>query len=132
VILKKHPTDFREDELFLQVDGLMNENEAEKQGSVVVNGKKDSLENDLWTNKYDELGGSTVKKRVSEWGELWNMTDDVGAKYEIKDLLIPMGKNSVFEESAINQEYNIGPKSSKPQITKSSSNPNDFLYNDEE
>ena len=129
VVLKKHPTDFREDELFLQVDGLMTENEAEKQGSVVVNGKKDSLENDLWTNKYDELGGSTVKKRVSEWGELWNMSDDVGAKYEIKDLLIPMGKNSVFEESAINKQYNIGPKSYMP---RSSSNPNDFLYNDEE
>lgn len=129
VVVKKHPTDNREDELYLQVDGLMTEEEAQKQGSVVVNGKRDSLENDGWINKYEVVGGSTVKPKVGWVGEILGSTDDVGAKYEIKDLLIPMGKNSMFEESAINKQYNIGPKSYMP---KSTSNTMDFLYNDNE
>lgn len=129
VVVKKDPRGPRYDERFLQVDGLMTEEEAQKQGSITVNGKKDSLENDGWVNKYDVVGGSSVKKKVGLVGEIFGSTDDVGAKYEVRDLLIPMGNNTKFGEAAINDKYSIGPKSYMP---KSTSNTMDFLYNDNE
>lgn len=132
VVVKKDPLGRQGPEYqqaFIQVDGMMTEADAEKEGSKLSNGKSGKIES-FFAN--DEVaGGSAIVKKVGLWDELWNNADPNGFKYEVKDLLIPIDNSTLFEGARMNDIFSIGPKSynpSTPSLSSGTNNPLDEEY----
>lgn len=113
IVVKRNGLNPAQDELFLQVDGMMTEDAAQSAGSRISNGKKSSVES-FMTND-DVIGGSALVKKPNWIQEIFGLgNDENGFKYEVKDLLVPINPNTKFGEAIINKQANVGPKNYNP------------------
>lgn len=131
VVVKKDPLGRgpQYDQAFIQVDGMMTESDAEREGSKMSGGKSGKIES--FFNNDEVIGGSAIVKKVGIWDELWGNTDPNGFKYEVKDLLIPIDNSTLFEGVRMNDIFSVGPKSynpNTPSISSGNNNPLDEEY----
>ena len=127
IVVKKDPLGRgpQYDQAFVQVDGMMTESDAEREGSKMSGGKSGKIES--FFNNDEVIGGSAIVKKVGVWDELWGNTDPNGFKYEVKDLLIPIDNSTLFEGARMNDIFSVGPKSYKPNTPNMSSGTNNPL-----
>ena len=124
IVVKKDPKNPNLDQVFIQADGLMTEADAEREGSRLTNGKPGSVES-FFSND-EQIGGSALVNKAPAWKLGFGSGPD-GYKYEIKDILIPIGNNTEFLDAALNDKYGIGKPSYNP-VGDESLNPAQFLY----
>lgn len=92
-----------EDELYLQVDGLMDENSAEASDAKTIKGQSSRIQSRFGTDD-DVIGGSALIGKSDNFG--W---DDV---YTIKDLLIPIDPSTAAGKAILNKKYGVTNKAS--------------------
>ena len=124
IVVRKDPKNPDLDQVFIQADGVMTEADAEKEGSRLTNGKSGSIES-FFSND-EQIGGSALINKAPAW-KLGFGTGPDGYKYEIKDILIPIGNNTEFMDDAINKKFGLNQPNYNP-LTDESLNPAAALY----
>ncbi len=107
------------DELYLQVDGLMDEASAESDNAKVIKGKGSKIQSRFGSD--DEMIGGSALIGKSDW----DSTEDI---YTLKDLLIPIDPSTAAGKAILNKKYGITGKAA--DAISQEANPALSLYED--